>query len=243
MCDEDVKIERLAWDSEFFGFPVGRLAVTSDRLQPCGLRSKIDASGCRLIYVFLPVGECHDLRRVVADLGGQLRDVKVTYRKKVGRMALSVDGRCEATVVTDELEMLAYASGWCSRFATDDRLSPFFHSMYSIWLKRDFERGKVFVRQESGRIEGMVTTSIFGSVGKIGLLAVDSSCCGRGIGLQLMRDADSWFAEAGVTECEVVTQHANVAACGLYEKVGYSTFSQYEVWHLWTDGIREGGNR
>lgn len=243
MCDEDVKIERLAWDSEFFGFPVGRLAVTSDRLQPCGLRSKIDTSGCRLIYVFLPVGECHDLRRVVVDLGGQLRDVKVTYRKKVGRMALSVDGRCEATAVTDELEMLAYASGWCSRFATDDRLSPFFHSMYSIWLKRDFERGKIFVRHVDNRIGGMVTASILGSVGKIGLLAVNSSCCGRGIGGQLMRDADSWFVEAGVAECEVVTQHANVAACHLYEKVGYSTFSQCEVWHVWTDRILEGGNR
>ena len=243
MCDEDVKIERLAWDSEFFGFPVGRLAVTSDRLQPCGLRSKIDALGCRLIYVFLPIGACHDLRRELVDLGGQLRDVKVTYRKKLHGVALSAKDRCEATAVTGELQRLAYASGWCSRFATDDRLSPFFHSMYSIWLKRDFERGKIFVRHVDNRIGGMVTASILGSVGKIGLLAVDSSYCGRGLGLQLMRDADSWFAEVGVAECEVVTQHANVAACGLYEKVGYSALSRCEVWHVWADSIRVGGSR
>lgn len=243
MCDDGFKIERLAWDSEFFGFPVGRLCVSSEDGQSCRLEQKVRESGCRLIYVFLPIGAYHDLRRELVDLGGQLRDVKVTYRKKLHGVALPAKDRCEATAVTDELQRLAYASGWCSRFVTDDRLSPFFHSMYSIWLKRDFERGKIFVRRVDDRIGGMVTASILGSVGKIGLLAVDSSCCGRGIGLQLMRDADSWFAEVGVAECEVVTQHANVAACGLYEKVGYSALSRCEVWHVWTDGILVGGSR
>lgn len=236
-----INVEHLTWDTEFFGFPVGCVMLTNADVDPNELRRVIDMAGETLTYVFLPVGDGSDCaaerpRSALVDMGGMCRDLKVTFRKAIDTDVKEPEGleSVAASCITPELESLAYASGWCSRFVADDRLRRFFKPMYLAWLRRDLTSGKVFVRPSADRPEGMATVSIDSrGMGKIGLVAVDAKSCGKGIGTSLLKDVDRYLLSHSVSQCEVVTQGMNVAAHRLYEKVGFKPISRREVWHVW----------
>ena len=234
-----VEVEHLPWDSDFFGCSVGRVILSEGGGDPEALKKAILKANCALTYVFLPVlggtiNEIEKPRGALVDLGGRCCDLKTVYRKTIGGgKGESSKGVVTATRMSSELEALAYASGWCSRFVSDNRLSKFFRPMYRKWLERDLARGMVFVYPSAEHPEGMVTASICDGLGKVGLVAVDAKSCGKGIATSLLADMEAWLASQGIHECEVVTQGVNVAARHLYEKVGFKLHSQMEVWHVW----------
>ena len=233
--------KRLPWDSSFFGCTVGRVDISRrDIASAETLAAAIRDLDCELVYVFLPGGsaelagqERH--RSALVALGGKLVDRKMTFSKRIGLM--SADKCAESAVATEltaELEELAYASGWCSRFALEERLRPFFRPMYRRWLENDLSDGRVFVMNDAGgRPIGMVTVSIDGGVGRIGLVAVDAHHCGKGVATELMSCVERWLSSLGIAECRVVTQAVNVGGVALYAKCGYSVVRTEEVWHVW----------
>lgn len=245
--DASISVVRLPWDSAFFGFSVGRLMLPSGAVDAEIVKAAIRDENCELTYVFLPVGgdasrASERARSALVELGGKCCDLKVTYRKALSEAdQLRVGNVSVAVSATSKLEDLALASGWCSRFVSDDRLRPFFRSMYLRWLKRDMESGRVFVLPTVDAPEGIVTVSIYGGIGKIGLVAVDANSCGKGLATLLMRHVCGWLAGQGIRECEVVTQGLNVAARHLYEKVGFKLQTQMEVWHIWKKRAGENG--
>lgn len=234
-----VNVEHLSWDSDFFGCSVGRVVLSEGGTDPETLKKAILDANCDLTYVFLPVlggtaNEIEKPRGALVDLGGRCHDLKTVYRKTVdGGRGASQKDVVTATQMSSELEALAYASGWCSRFVSDNRLSKFFKPMYRKWLERDLARGRVFVYPSAEHPEGVVTASICDGLGKVGLVAVDAKSCGKGIATRLLTNMEAWLASQGVNACEVVTQGVNVAARHLYEKVGFKLYSQMEVWHVW----------
>lgn len=239
MSTNSVSVERLPWDSDFFGFSVGRVILSEGGVDPEALKKAIQTANCALTYAFLPVlGETIDEiekpRGALVDLGGHCHDLKTVYRKTIGvGEGEQSKGVVTATQMSSELETLAYASGWCSRFVADNRLSEFFKPMYRKWLERDLAIGKVFVYPSAEHPKGMVTASICEGQGKVGLVAVDAKSCGKGIATTLLANMEAWLGSQGIRECEVVTQGMNVAARHLYEKVGFKLHSQMEVWHVW----------
>lgn len=239
MSTNSVNVEHLPWDSDFFGCSVGRVTLSEGGVDPKTLKKAILDADCALTYVFLPIlgeaiNEIEKPRGTLVDLGGRCCDLKTVYRKMVdGGRGASQENAVTATQMSSKLEALAYASGWCSRFVSDDRLSKFFKPMYRKWLERDLVRGRVFVYPSVEHPEGMVTASICDGTGKVGLVAVDASSCGKGIATTLLANMEAWLASLGVHECEVVTQGVNVAARHLYEKVGFKLHAQMEVWHVW----------
>lgn len=232
-------IQRLDWDSRFFGVSVGRLelclgdGVSSSTMEDLILRSDYD-----LIYVFLPVSEgrmaeLEKPRSALVSLGGRCVDLKTFYRKKVADFACAEREAVLAKASSDRLLKLAYASGWCSRFSQDERLRPFQEQMYGLWLEREFKEGRVFVHPSAENPLGLATVTLQNGVGRIGLVAVDADSCGKGIGTMLLEDVEAWLRKAGAGECSVVTQGMNIAACRLYEKSGFTQERQIEVWHVW----------
>ena len=229
---------RLEWDSEFFGFSVGRVTVSEAEVSSSDICAAVESLGCELVYVFLSVTDglapySQSQRIGLAEIAGTHVDRRMVYRKTLNLHAqtevvpVSVDRVCPA------LEDLAYISGRCSRFSKDRRLLPYFRPMYLRWLQKDLLEGKVFVYPDAEYPRGMVTASMKDGMGKIGLVAVDTQSRGQGIAAALLRMADVWFAEQGARQCEVVTQGENVAACRLYEKAGYHLDEQSEIWHVW----------
>ena len=80
---------------------------------------------------------------------------------------------------------------------------------------------------------GLITVSLAGEQGSIGLIAVDESARGRGIGSRMIHAAHRWLLGHGARNVEVVTQLDNHKACRLYEKCGYIHAELQHVYHFW----------
>ena len=61
------------------------------------------------------------------------------------------------------------------------------------------------------------------SYGYINNLYVASSRRGSGLSDELMSYAENWFRERGVSKLRLTVTSTNVAACKLYERLGYQT--------------------
>ena len=233
-------VERLTWDSTFFGFAVGRLDV-GHSTDVSRITSAITSSGCKCVYVFIPIepsgcGDgCNCARRILESIGARCRDVRTTYAKNIASCNSSclMTSISEVAEITPELETLAIASGAQSRFVKDEKFRPFFCDMYKEWLKKDLAHGRVFAHRRMEGYDGIATVGIHGDYGKIGLVAVDAESRGKGIATGLLSSVDAWLLGNRVGRVEVVTQGDNVAARRLYEKSGFSVVSQIEVWHAW----------
>lgn len=68
---------------------------------------------------------------------------------------------------------------------------------------------------------GYAVTGRSGTQGYLQRLAVDPSRQGEGFGVALVADALHWLRRRHATLCWVNTQEANLAALGLYERVGF----------------------
>ena len=83
------------------------------------------------------------------------------------------------------------------------------------------------------KLDGMVTVSVSGRLGKYGLVAVDAESRGRGIGNSLLNCADCFFFDKSADRVEVVTQKDNSVACLFYEKNGFAVIYEQFIYHLW----------
>ena len=236
-----LSLERLPWDSEFFGMDVGRIVVPCDWAGHASeLEALVRGSSMDLIYAFIPesLSERKEIRQVLVNLSGVLYDNRTVFRKRYVNPAELVPKMpiATATQISAPLESLAYISGTYSRFAQDPQLSPFFRPMYRRWLEKELTNGKVFVWPDAITPLGMATVGVQDGMGKIGLVAVAEEARGRGIALGLMAAVDDWLRSQGIGECEGVTQGRNLPAQALYRKAGFSCCGQTEVWHVWREG-------
>ena len=231
-----MRAERLAWDSTFFGFVVERICVSlawDGRVED--ILGAIRHSTARVIYVFVPVSHArHDaVAEALLDVSAIRQGERVVFCKDVAPSVPAESAVRPAKRLTAPIVELAFESGRLSRFRQDAGMAPFFQPMYRRWIERDFAEGKVLVFPDDGSPEGMVSVSVCGGVGKIGLLAVRPDCRGKGVAAKLLRGIDAWLAASSVTACEVVTQGENSAACSLYRKAGFEERVREEVWHVW----------
>lgn len=225
----------LEWDSHFFGMRVAQATVDSTmdshRLSEC-----LECSDAEVIYVVLPSKTAELYRTVLENFSGQCYDQKITFGKPVNSTFATWDRSIiETTTEQEELLQLAYASGHLSRFFIDPRFNPHFNALYSEWIRKAIreEGSKVFVLSDFHCMQGMVTASVANGVGKIGLLAINEKCRGKGFGMRLLKQCEAYYDSLCAKTCTVVTQKANIAACNLYHKTGYTIENEQDIWHIW----------
>lgn len=240
-----LNVQRLDWDSEFFGFGVGRLigSIVSTTALAHALQDAAER-GLRLVY-----GQCGHAEvashQLCLELGGRFVDAKRTYSLSLADAQLTStvpalradDSPCSRR----QLRSLAWQSAEFSRYRVDpDMPRGSWQRMYSAWIQNSLN-GKladaVLVEREAenegGRIVGMITVSHCGEVGTIGLLGVDERWRGRGIGRRLLQAAASQCRTSGCTQLVVVTQGDNAPACRAYESAGYSLADEQHIFHFW----------
>lgn len=240
---------RLAWDSDYFGFPVAR--ITGAELDDAKL---LDALGnartqsIRLVYWGTSPSRLVS-PEILAEFQGKLVDEKATFARELG----SVPGEMPTSQAAffDVVELpqgpacprlmaLGMSAGHHSRFRTDSRISDAqYRGLYGMWMQRSTLRelaDAVFIAINQGNpVEpiGVVTVSESEGVGRIGLIAVHDSVRGQGAGKRLMEAAHAWMRSAGAKHVEVVTQLANRGACRLYRSCGYQLRDVVNYYHFW----------
>ncbi len=230
-------IQFLEWDSEFFGLKIGKYNISEPSI--VDLKRMLDAKKqheYELLYIFMDNPPSQDCTDWLQSNGGHLVDEKVIYEKAIHNVSLpNLDVTEYSGSLTQELIDLAIASGHSSRFKTDKKLNPKFEAFYTLWMQKSVSgelADKIFVYKENSDVKGFVSIKIKNGIGQIGLIAVDESMRGKGIGKSLIAACDKWLFDNKITRHQVVTQMQNNGACALYEKCGFSISEVQTIYHI-----------
>ncbi|OQA88858.1 MAG: TDP-fucosamine acetyltransferase [Lentisphaerae bacterium ADurb.Bin242] len=228
---------KLPWDSDFFHAAIASVTVDPSD-SPAELETLLKTSPDSCLYLMLPHPLPSGFSEVLARRGAECFDRKTTFTKKTLSPSPGTLEIRRVTAPAEDCFNLAVTSGWKSRFYLDRRFRPFQPALYRRWVENCLNSGKASgvweYRTPDGKLAGMMCASCAGATGKIGLIAVDPSCRGKGIGTRLMGEAENFYLGHGCTDAEVVTQLDNAGACRLYARCGYGIAGMIEVWHLWT---------
>ncbi|MGO9600335.1 MAG: GNAT family N-acetyltransferase [Isosphaeraceae bacterium] len=236
----------LEWDSELFGFPVARIVQTD--LDDAAIHSALREGtrrGIRLVY-----WSSDAKRPVLEDLlrrwGGRLIDRRAVFQRSLEiaeprRPRLPGPPAVEeypAGPASEEIIALSLLAGQYSRFRTDTSIpSGVFERLYTSWGMRSATRQiadiVLVARQADGGLVGLITGSIDGSRGVIGLVSVDPGFQRKGIGAALLHSVHDAFRSRGAMVSRVATQMENRGACLLYERAGYELIEDSSVFHFW----------
>jgi dTDP-4-amino-4,6-dideoxy-D-galactose acyltransferase len=226
-------IEKLAWDSDFFGYPVGQIEMINP--DPESISSVIKNSNeFKLIYLISP----ERIDFAIPEL--KLVDIKTRLGKQLkNNRTYSFQNIHEYDGEEDsQLNELALQSGVFSRFKVDSNfVKSEFEKLYLRWISDSIKKiiaDKVIVYKEIGSpYIGFVTLKFKNDFSEIGLIAVDEKNRGKGIAKSLLTFIEDLTVNAGFNKIEVVTQFENLAAMNLYEKAGYEIISKKYIYHLW----------
>jgi len=232
--------ERLAWDSAFFGFEIGRAAT--EEMTPGTARALAAWArehGVRCLYYLCAAADARSVRCAERE-GYRLADVRVVFERALPGDPIpdAPPGRIRPWRPDDLPALRAIAAGTLSgtRFH-QDRGFPAgrARALYEEWVTRSCDgfADAVFVVEQDGAAAGFVTCHLDGTRGRIGLIAVDASAQGRQLGRLLIGAALRFFAQAGRASAEVATQAHNVRAQRLYQRCGFLTASVHLWYHRW----------
>ena len=227
-------IKKIEWDSDFFGFLIGRLDTSEDTSFEQFL---IDANEFKLTYVFsnYPLNWV-GLKHVDTKLVFQ-KEVKYTEESDFDKLdEISISCFNPETDSYTQIENLAYLSGNFSRFKLDKKFGENnYRELYKKWLDESIKKNiadYVLVANYKTKIVGFVSLKLdsLGN-GQIGLIAVNSDFQGRRIASNLIKACEE---QIGVGQfLKVPTQEANTKAVKLYYKNNFEIVEKSFVYHYW----------
>lgn len=224
------QFQLLKFDTKIFGFKVAR--ILAPKLSLAELRSILnELKNQKVRLVFWPSASTDKKSQQAArKLKGFLSSEQITYLINLKKMAPlpKVTSKIEtyrAKTPTAAMKQLAIQIGNLSRFGVDPKISrKSFHKLYHTWIKNSVNgtaADKILVIRDKNKIVGMIALSSKNGRGDIRLVAVDAKCRGKKLGTKLIYAALKYFIKKGYTKAQVVTQKANLPACGLYESSGF----------------------
>jgi dTDP-4-amino-4,6-dideoxy-D-galactose acyltransferase len=231
-------IERLEWDSSFFGLPIGRVrqGVGADRL--ANVVNEAESHGLRCVYL-LASADQSELVVAAEGHGFRVREIRMELQRTVEGHPAALTGLRSAQA--DELDALAPIARERirgTRFFADNHFAQKTSAeLYVEWLRRglvDPERQTLVADDDQGfvvcHLDGVSGT------GTIELIAVADGAARGGVGKSLMAGAGAIFNASSMVTARVVTQGANIAAQSLYQACGYRTTRVFYWLHMWLPG-------
>ncbi len=227
-------IEKLDWDSHFFGFKVGRIKLQTLE-QPLDLE-QMGQSDYRLIYVFSE--ESLDLNAFYSQRINYQKKLKLTPEKKefVGEKHPAINLATSSDIEQKEIQDLALIAGKYSRFSLD----PMFpegttNSMYKAWLSQAMENSthKIAIYKEEEQLKGFIQYQILEDSIRIIFISVKKAYQNQGIASALLDFVNGKALDLKKKTIEVITQNLNEEAKRLYIKKGFTIASKPYIYHVW----------
>lgn len=238
--------ELLAWDTEFWEAPIGR--VQGDILSPDRV-ARVDAwasdQGVACLY-FLARSDDNDTVWLAEEAGFRLVDVRVTMTHVRGTPSpFATDvRRLEVRSWRDsdmsDLRRLALESYPISRFYYDGHFPrEKCAELYATWIERSCggEADAVLVAAIDGAVAGYISCHLPGEDGRgtFGLIAVDDALRRLGVGDALLREGIAWLEQRGAERISIATQGRNIGTQRFVQRHGFLT-EDLQLWfHKWYD--------
>jgi dTDP-4-amino-4,6-dideoxy-D-galactose acyltransferase len=242
-------LQRLDWDSRFFGFPIARITNPLASVDELGEAVGLMKTQQIPLAYWAAYHPSDEVRRKAVQLGGRMVDEKLTFSAQVSNPA-DIDPSPSSLVQSyregmsvDDLKQLAVDSGIYSRFVVDPKFPPDkARALFEEWMLRSLDKSHaddVLVIPQGSRMAGMATVVQKEGYVSIGLVAVGEEFRGRGLGEALVRAAIDWCRERGIQQIHVTTQSANQPARRLYQKCGFEVAKTELVYHFWCDVLSD----
>ena len=240
-----LQLRPLDWDTDFFGVPMGAIALLPDGSRPQDASPATRASILErelrdVLADALVAGYVHLIFRVPAEdlaatwaaggAGLRLVDIGVDSSLRLGATApweVRPESAIRAAQPEDlpRVQDLAGGAFAHSRFAADPFFSPaqvvaFFREWAANLCRNTAEF--VLVSEIAGRLAGFVACTVSHGEGRIQLIATDPALRRQGVGRALVAAVLSRFATAGADVARVKTQAHNYPALALYHRMGFT---------------------
>lgn len=232
---------RLPWDSNHFGFSIGRLLPRS--LAETDLAAKVavaNQAGIRCLY-WLADQTPNNI--AAAQLTGfKLAGLRMVLERPLPAGTRPKPNRPDVRTAVDAdmeaLRTLAASSHRNTRFYSDSHFPrERADAMYAAWISRSDEdpNQRLLVTGPIGAPVGYLACELDESnaSGGIGLIAVDERLQGKGLGGALLDEALRWLTDQGANRVSVVTQAKSSAAVGLYRTKGFAPQDVAMWFHIW----------
>ena len=229
-------VERLDWDSEFFGFPIGRVRNDVGVSDIAAAVREADERKLRCVYLCVAAKDAALLDEAQR-LGFMVRDLRVTLEGPLlSNSAEPPNVEPAGLEALDVLSVIARKRFQTTRFFADpgfdrDRC----RELYVAWLRRGLKPSIDRVTLVAEKNRGFVICRFDRAAnrGEIELIGVTAEAEGQGIGTALVTCAQATFARKALTHMRAVTQGSNVAAQRLYQRHGLRTH-EVALWlHRW----------
>jgi dTDP-4-amino-4,6-dideoxy-D-galactose acyltransferase len=246
--------ELLPWDSEFFGFPIGRVTQPKASDSLADALARADAEGVRCLYYLVSADDPAALHEALRH-GFQPYDIRVELERQLigpgepSAPAPSASSSAPASPPSDpvavrEAELadepvlaeLAMQTITATRFTLDHHFPrERIPHLYAAWVRRGLRSAAARRVLIADPAAGFLVCGLAheDSIGSIELVGVASQFARRGIGPVLMHKAHAIMREAGCHDARVVTQGRNIAAQRLYQGLGYRTRAVAWWLHRW----------
>jgi GNAT superfamily N-acetyltransferase len=220
-------IRALAWDTAFFGFPVGTVE---------GGAEAHELQAFRCVYWLTGTDDERP-----ANLGFAKVDERITLESRAGSRqrpeyvadglrALTRPGSKDVSTAFTSTVRTAHTD---SRFFQDRRF-PRERSadLFQRWLERDFAEHLAWTIDRAGEPAGYITLAVNADSTSIGLLGVVERHRGHGLAKALVSQALAHSAALNLS-CRVVTQGCNAGALKVYTTMGFDVVRRQTWWHWW----------
>ncbi len=231
-------IEKLSWDSEKFHLEIGKFHATEKEDLQWFLSA--DKSAFDLIYIFCSPALSKSESAWFSEHNLPLLDRRQNFIRQVpANEHIEIDSNIRSvSSLSDKLLDLAFQSGSHSRFKVDKRLEPgIFDMLYRTWITRSVNKEialEVFGYFDGETLVGLITYGIKNNAGDIGLISVDSSQRGKGLGKRLINRVIAQTQKDGLQTLTVATQGLNTGAIAFYQSCGFRVSDEVDVYHFWT---------
>ena len=230
------KIERLDWDSNFFGYEVGKYLVENP--EDFNLEELADElKRYKLVYVFC--------EKKIQSSSLKLVDEKATFliedltQLTTPSSAFKFESFDEEKHAKDHLEALGIESAVHSRFKTDSNFrNQEYKKLYREWINNsitgDLAIDIPVVCKGVSTVVGFTTLNKRNiDLAEIGLVAVSKEMRGKGLATDLVKETLRRARNRGYKNVQVVTQMANIPARNLYTKTGFTLKNIVNIYHYW----------
>ncbi len=231
--------EILEWDSQFFGYRIGRATVDkADQQTAAAITEWCEQNHIDCLY-FLSHADDFRTSKILSAHCFDLVDIRMTF--EIGlcgwqRFSPTLELRPCKQEDVHQLKSIAAESYRASRFYFDPRFpTELCDKLYMTWVEKSCNgyAEHVIIAEIDTKAVGFATCLIKEQYGHIGLVGVDAQVRGMGIGQELVKAALQWLHDHNCERANVVTQGRNIAAQRLYQRCGLIIQSVRLWYHYW----------